>query len=527
VKTAGALALYCRGTWLPFTDSARKHRRPPRGSRTITGRSRGDGPVKTGVAELDRILIGGLARDRLFLIEGTPGTGKTTLALHFLIEGARNGETCLYITLSETASELRAMAASHGWSLDGVALVELVPLEADPAKQQSLLHPSEVELGETTSLIMEKVNEIRPDRLVIDSLSELRLLAQDALSYRRQILALKHFFSEQHSTVMALDDLTDRTHSLQLHSAVHGVIALEQRQMEYGTVRRRLHVVKFRGIEFQSGYHDYVIRKGGLFVFQSLMAAAHESEPNIESVSSGIVALDALLGGGLDRGTSTLLVGPSGVGKSSLALQYVMAAANRGERAAIFAFDEGYAIARRRAAGLGMDVDSAMRRGALHWERMNPVMLSPGEFAYKVRAQVAGGARLVIIDSLNSYMGSMPEEQFLTLQMHELLSYLDSQGILTILILAQHGLVGNTETPVDLSFLSDAIILLRFFEAKGEVRKAISVLKKRSGLHEQTIREYRLCPTGVSVGEPILNFQGVLSGVPVLVGPSGIPVTTA
>ena len=440
------------------------------------------------------------------------------MALQFLLEGMRRGQTCLYITLSETANELRAMAQSHGWSLEGLSLFELVPLEADPAKQQSLLHPSEIELGETTALVMRTVDELRPDRLVIDSLAELRLLAQDALSYRRQILALKQFFAARQSTVVALDDLTDRAHSLQLHSVVHGVISLEQRPMEYGVSRRRLSVVKLRGVEFQSGYHDYVIRRGGVFVFQSLAAAEHQASAVGGTISSELRELDALLGGGLDRGTATLLIGPSGVGKSSLALQYVMAATRRGEHAAVFAFDELYSIASKRAAGLGMDIDGAVKNKALHWERMNPVTLSPGEFTYKVREQVKAGARLIVIDSLNSYMASMPEEQFLTLQMHELVSYLDSQGVVTILIMAQHGLVGNTETPLDLSFLSDAIILLRFFEAEGEVRKAISVLKKRSGTHEQTIREYRLLPGGLSVGPPILHFQGVLSGIPTLIG---------
>jgi circadian clock protein KaiC len=321
--------------------------------------------------------------------------------------------------------------------------------------------------------------------------------------------------------VLALDDLTDRVNSLQLHSVVHGVISLEQRASEFGTVRRRLRIIKLRGADYQGGYHDYVIRRGGIVAFQSLMAADHEKSYERGVVSSELSKLDALLGGGLDRGTSTLLIGPSGVGKSSLALQYVMAATRRGERAAIFAFDEAYPIARQRAMGLGMDLDSAIESKALHWERMNPVTLSPGEVAFKVREQVAQGTKLVVFDSLNSYLNSMPEERFLALQMHELLSYLDNQGVVTILIMAQHGLVGNLETPLDLSFLSDAIILLRFFEANGAVRKAISVLKKRGGVHEQSIREYQLVHgKGIHVGAPILEFRGVLSGVPSFVGHS-------
>ena len=481
----------------------------------------GEAKLESGIPELDRILGGGLERHRLYLVEGAPGAGKTTLGLQFLLEGARRGEKSVYISLSETAAELRAAAKSHGWSLEGITLVEVEPLEADPAQQQSLLHPSEVEFGETTSLILDKVRELKPDRLVVDSLADLRLLAQDPLSYRRQILAFRHFFSARQITVLALDDLTDRINSLQLHSVVHGVISLEQRASEFGTVRRRLRIIKLRGADYQSGYHDYVIRRGGIAAFQSLMAADHTKSYERGIVSSELPELDALLGGGLDRGTSTLLIGPSGVGKSSLALQYVMAATRRGERATIFAFDEAYPIARQRAMGLGMDIDEAIKRKALQWERMNPVTLSPGEVAFKVREHVAAGAKLVVFDSLNSYLNSMPEERFLALQMHELLSYLDNQGIVTILIMAQHGLVGNVETPLDLSFLSDAIVLLRFFEANGAVRKAISVLKKRGSTHEQSIREYQLVHgKGIHVGAPILEFRGVLTGVPTFIGPS-------
>jgi circadian clock protein KaiC len=476
--------------------------------------------ASTGVAGLNAILRGGLPRGHLYLIEGTPGAGKTTLALQFLLEGARRGERCLYVTLSETERELRAMADSHGWSLDAITLLELVPLEADLERQQGMIHPSEVELGETTGLIQQKVDELRPDRLVIDALTELRLLSQDPLSYRRQILALKQFFGRHETTVLALDDLTDPQRGLQLHSVVHGVLTLEQRRMEYGVVRRRLSVSKLRGVDFHSGYHDYAIRTGGLAVFQSLVAAYHRKPFEPDSISSELPEIDDLLGGGLRRGTSALLIGPSGVGKSSLAMRYAMAAISRGERAATFAFDESYRTAAERALGLGMDIGAAIEAGLLSWDQINPATLSPGEFVdtVKRRTESGAGARLVVIDSLNSYMSSMPEEQALTLHLHELLAYLGNQGVTTILVMAQHGLVGDTQAPLDVSFLADTIILLRYFEAGGQVRKAISVLKNRSGRHETTIREYRLAKGGITVGGAIREFRGVLTGVPEYVG---------
>ena len=473
----------------------------------------------TGTSGLDEVVLGGLARGHLYLIEGTPGSGKTTMALKFVLEGVRTGERSLYITLSETERELHKIARSHGWSLDGLTILELMPLEADPDQQQAMIHPSEVEFDQTINLVMEKVREIGPDRLVIDALTELRLLAQDMLSYRRQMLALKRFLAERESTVLALDDLTETNPGLQLHSIVHGVISLEQRRMEYGIVRRRLSVVKLRGVDYRSGYHDYMIRTGGVAVFPSLQAAEHQLGFLPDTSSSGLDSLDELLGGGLRRGTSTLLIGPSGVGKSSLALKYAMAAADRGEYAAVFAFDESWRTAVERARGLGMDLAAARTSGRLWWEQASPTTLSPGEFVDKVQRKVDEGAQIIVIDSLNSYMASMPGEEALTLHMHELLAYLGNRGIVTILVMAQHGLVGNTEAPLDLSFLADGIVLLRYFEAAGEVRKAISVLKSRSGLHETTIREYRLtAEDGVSVGPPIRSFHGVLSGVPSFVG---------
>jgi circadian clock protein KaiC len=476
----------------------------------------------TGIAGLDAIVLGGLERGHLYLVEGTPGSGKTTLALQFLLEGVRSGERCLYITLSETERDLRRTARRHGWSLDSINFLELTPLEADPERQQDMIHPSEVELDQSLSVILEKVKDLSPDRLVIDALTELRLLSQDPLTYRRQVLALKAFFGRYQSTVMALDDLTDTAQGLQLHSIVHGVLSLEQRRLEYGVVRRRLSIAKLRGVDFRSGYHDYVIRTGGIAVFPSLNAAEHHYDFPSENLSSEIAEIDEMLGGGLRLGTSTLLIGPSGVGKSSLALQYAMAATRRGAHAAIFAFDESYRTAAERALGLGMDLGSVKASGRLVWEQVSPTTISPGEFVDKVQRQVGAGARVVVIDSLNSYMSSMPQEQALILHMHELSAYLGNQGVTTILVMAQHGMVGNTQAPLDLSFLADAIVLLRYFEAEGEVRKAVSVLKSRSGQHETTIREYRLSSEGVGVGPPIRAFQGVLTGIPTFVGESGL-----
>jgi circadian clock protein KaiC len=479
-----------------------------------------DGLARSGIPGLDAILCGGFPRNNVYLIEGAPGAGKTTLALQFLLEGARDGERCLYITLSETERELRAVAATHGWSLDAISILELVPLEADIERQQGIIHPAEVDLDETVSIIERKVDELRPDRLVIDALTELQLLAQERLTYRRQMLALKQFFTKRDTTVLALDDLTDAQRGLQLHSIVHGVLTLEQRRMEYGVVRRRLSVVKLRGVDFRSGYHDYVIRTGGLGVFESLVAAHHARVYAANVVSSEMSEIDDLLGGGLRRGTSTLLIGPSGVGKSSLAMRYAIAAARRGERAAVFAFEESYRTATERARGLGMDLDAALKAGLLRWKQVSPAARSPGEFVDQVRQNVENGdgARLVVIDSLNSYMGAMPGEQALLLHLHELLAYLGNQGVTSILVMAQHGLVGTTETPLDVSFLADTIILLRYFEAHGEIRKAVSVMKNRSGRHETTIREYRLGDGSITVGEPIREFEGVLTGVPRYVG---------
>jgi circadian clock protein KaiC len=487
----------------------------------------GDGQARqlarSGIAGLDSILVGGFERSNLYLVEGTPGSGKTTLALQFLVAGAAEGETCLYITLSEAESELRRSAASHGWALDGISILESTPLESDPEQQQGLLHPSEVELGHTVKLIIEAVDRTKPDRVVIDALTELRLLAEDPFDYRRQILTLKRYFAQQDCTVLALDDLTETVPGLHLHSVVHGVVGLEQRRMEFGVLRRRLSVLKLRGVDFRSGYHDYVIRTGGLEVFPSLIASEHGTDLPHSTLSSGIEPLDELLGGGLHSGTSTLLIGPSGVGKSTLALQYALASAAQDKKVAVFAFDESYRTASERCAGLGLDLERVRAEGELSWIDLSPTTLSPGEFVDKVKRMVSSGTRTVVIDSLNSYIASMPGEQALLLHMHELLAYLGNEGIFTILIMAQHGLVGDTQVPLDLSFMADTIVLLRYFEAEGEVRKAISVLKSRAGRHETTIREYHLIAgSGVTVGPAIRAFQGVLTGVPRFVGSPAI-----
>ncbi|MBL6457351.1 AAA family ATPase [Belnapia sp. T6] len=471
--------------------------------------------------ELDVILRGGLPRNRLHLVEGAPGAGKTTIALRFLLKGVANGERCLYITLSETVEELVASAASHGWSLDGIDLFELVPAEADLENQQTVLYPAEAEFDETMRTITARIEATKPDRVVLDSLAELRLLAQDPLPYRRQLLGLKRFLQGRHITTILLDDLTGGKGDGDLHSLVHGVLSLEQIERNYGAARRRLRIAKMRGSDYQSGWHDFALVTGEVLVFPSLIAEEHREPPAEGAVSSGLAGLDNLLGGGLDRGTTTILVGPSGAGKSSIALRYVMAAVGQGEHAVYFSFDETLETLSRRATALNLGVESAVQAGRLGWYRSSPSRLSPGEFVWQVRREVEDKqARIVVIDSLNSYLGTMPEEQSLILQLHELLTYLNHKGVVTILILAQQGVVGDVQNPVDLSFLSDTVVVLRFFEAAGELRKAISVIKKRTGVHELSIREFRLFPDGMQVGPPLLELRGILTGVPVYAGPS-------
>ena len=476
------------------------------------------GPARacTGVPGLDNILGGGLTMDRIYLVEGTPGTGKTTLSLQFLLEGARLGESGLYITLSETADELQAVARSHGWSLDALTLFELVgEAGLDPESEQTVLHPSEIELGETAREVMRLVGELRPRRVVFDSLSEMRLLAQSPLRYRRQILALKQFFSSRRCTVLMLDDRTSDLTDLQLHSIAHGVITLEQTPRDFGTERRRLRVVKMRGIKFRGGYHDFVLNTGGLTVFPRLVAAEHHAAFNTTPVSTGNAALDALLGQGLTPGTNTLLSGPSGVGKTTVAVRCMLAALERGEKATYYLFDEGLSTFLSRGIALGMDVRPYLTNRQLTLQQIDPAELSPGEFASNLRMAVErDSSTFIAIDSLNAYMQSMPGESFLLLQMHEMLSYLNQQGVKTMLILGQHGLVGGIRSDVDLSYLSDAILMLRFFEAQGRIRTAVSVVKSRTGPHERTIRELRLSADGLQVGGALTDFEGILSGLP-------------
>ncbi len=475
----------------------------------------------TGTEGLDEILGGGLTPDRMYLVEGTPGTGKTTLALAFLLKGAEIGETGLYITLAETEVELRAVAKTHGWDLGVVTLHEMVPADGlGEDQEQTLLHPSEVELGETIRDIMAKVDEVRPMRVVLDSLSELRLLAQNAVRYRRQILALKHFFSTRQCTVLFLDDKSASGSDLQLHSIAHGVVALDQTLSGFGAQRRRLHVVKMRGVRFRGGYHDFEIERGGLCVFPRLVAAEHSATPTGKPVSTGSSELDMLLGGGLVPGTSTLLTGPAGVGKTTACVQCMVAALKRGEKAAYFLFDERLPTLLARSASLGMDLQPFIDDGSLELRAIDPAEMSPGQFAGSIRASVEEhGATVVVVDSLNAYLQAMPNEQFLVLQMHELLTYLGQKGVVSLLILGLHGMMGDIRSDVDLSYLSDTVAQLRYFEARGEVRQAISVIKTRTAKHERTIREYQIGENGLLVGEPLREFQGVLTGVPTFDGP--------
>jgi circadian clock protein KaiC len=475
-----------------------------------------DARVVTGIPGLDDILGGGLTRDRIYLVEGTPGSGKTTLALQFLLKGRELSESGLYITLSETEVELRAAAASHGWTLDGLDIFELVSEEGlNPDSEQSVLHPSDVELGETTRGVMARVEELKPLRVVFDSLSEMRLLAQNPLRHRRQILALKHFFTTRRCTVLLLDDQTADHGDLQLHSIAHGVISLQRTPQDYGSQRRRLEIIKMRGIKYRGGYHDFELDTGGLTVFQRLVAAAHHTKFTEEVVSTGSEKMDLLLGGGLVRGTNTLLSGPSGVGKTTTAIQSAMAALKRGEHVAYYLFDEGLPTVIARSASLGMDLMPYIETEQLVIRAIDPAELSPGEFAYRVRQSVeVDEAKLVVIDSLNAYLQAMPGRKFLLLQMHELLTYLNQQGVVTLLVLGQHGFMGEVRSDLDLSYLSDAIVLFRFFEAKGAVRTAMSVVKSRATAHERTIREMRLTTGGIEVGEALTDFQGVMTGLP-------------
>jgi circadian clock protein KaiC len=480
------------------------------------------GKAKSGIRGLDDILSGGFSRGHVFLVEGAPGTGKTTVALQFLLEGLKAGEKCLYVTLSETERELRDGAASHGWSLDdGIEVFELLPPESllDSEQQQSLLYSSDLELGETTKQIFEAVERSRPDRVVLDSLSEIRLLAQSSLRYRRQILAIKHYFAKFNTTVLLLDDLTADIADKTVHSVAHGVLRLEELAPGYGAERRRARVIKYRGVKFRGGYHDATITAGGMNVFPRLVASEYRSNFTRSKMSSGIPELDQLLGGGVESGSSTLVLGPAGTGKSLAAIVFVAAAVKRGEKAALFVFDEELGLLFSRMKGLGIDLETMQRSGKLFIEQVDAAELSPGEFAHLVRRKVdEDNIKTVVIDSLNGYQAAMPEENSLILHIHELLQYLNRRGAATFMTVAQHGLVGDMKAPVDVTYLADTVILLRYFEANGSVRRAMSIIKKRTGAHESTIREYRIDDHGLTIGQPLDGFQGVLRGVPVYVG---------
>ncbi|HEY3093451.1 MAG TPA: ATPase domain-containing protein [Vicinamibacterales bacterium] len=483
--------------------------------------------VSTGIPGLDELLRGGLTAHRMYLLEGAPGSGKTTLALQFLLTGRDNDERTLYVTLSETVNELTAIAASHGWNLDRVELFQLSQSEGiKPEDQYTLYHPAEVELGETIKAMLGTIERLQPSRVVLDSLSELKLLARDPLRYRRQILALKEFFAGRcECTVLLLDDMTAGGADLQVESVAHGVLLLETLPFEYGRARRRIRIVKTRGVAAIEGFHDFIIRRGGLEVFPQLVARREGSPRPDASVASGVAELDQLLGGGLTWGTTTLLIGPAGSGKSTLAAQYAASGVTR-ERAAIFLFDERASTFVNRCNSLGMDVSARLADGTVSLHQIEPGEMSPGEFSFRVREAVErDSTRVILIDGLNGYLNSIPQVEAPLVRMHELLSFLNERGVVTLIVVAQHGIVGaNMSTPLDVSYLADSVVLLRFFESQGVVRRALSVMKKRTGPHEATIREFQIGPDRLHVGKALSEFQGVLTGIPQYLGTPAPPL---
>ncbi|MRX07430.1 AAA family ATPase [Pseudoduganella sp. FT25W] len=481
--------------------------------------------LSTGVPGLDDVLAGGLTSDRLYLIEGEPGTGKTTLALQFLNEGVRRGESTLYITLAETQVELRSVAQSHGWGMDGIHIEEIIPDERalDPDQQYTIFHPSEIELGTTTQRILKAIDTYKPRRVVLDSLSELQLLAESPLRYRRQVLALKQYLSSRNCTTILLDDRTALSTDLQVRSVAHAVLTLELADQSYGAERRRLRVVKYRGVAFRGGAHDYKIIKGGLYVYPRLVAAHSRETTSRDQRSSGLRLLDTLTGGGLEEGSSTLISGPSGTGKSSLATQFVHAATQRGEKCAMFLFEEARNNLLNRCRNLNLDLTGALDRGLLMVQQIDPAELAPGEFASAVMRSVEQGARIVVIDSLNGYLNAVPDERFLITHLHELLTFLGQRGVVSIIVGVQQGMVGgHMSNAIDASYLADNVIMLRYFEAEGEVRQAISVFKKRGSAHERTLRRFELGRDGLRVGPVLKEFHGVLTGVPTYHGPGPV-----
>jgi circadian clock protein KaiC len=480
----------------------------------------------SGVPGLDNILHGGFQPDRLYLIEGSPGVGKTTLAMQFLIEGARRGERCLYVTLSESRDEMEAVAASHGWSLEGIEIIELSQVEQmiGVRSQNTLFQPAEVEMTWLAELLVSTFDRVKPRRMVLDSLSELRLMAQSALRYRRQVLSLKHHFAASDCTLLLLDD-NSGGHDAHVHSIVHGAIALQRVPLKFGINRRSLSVGKMRGSSFREGNHDYLIKAGGIVVFPRLVAMEHPVRNQKSMVKSGNAELDHLVGGGLDTGTGTLFMGPAGSGKSTIASMYAVSAAMAGMRAIYFAFDEVVSILVNRAREMDLPFDEAMKSGMLRIRQVDPAEIAPGELANEIMEAVdRDGVGMVVLDSLNGYVNAMPQDEYLHLHLHELLTYLNGKGVVTVMILAQHGLIGAGGAPVDVSYLADTVFLMRYFEARGALKKAVSVVKKRSGYHEDTIREFRMSSRGIVVGEPLLDFQGVMTGVPQFLGGPSVKV---
>ncbi len=477
--------------------------------------------VKTGIFGLDDVLFGGLPAFHQYLIEGWPGTGKTTLGMQFLLEGRRLGEKCLYITLSESEEELQDVARSHGWNLEGIEIYELQTVESrsEPEQDYTVFRPEEVELSETVQEVCRLVERLRPARAVFDSLSELHLLARDPLRYRRQILGLKRFFAGRHCTVLLLDDKSGADSGLQLQTLSHGVITLERLGQEYGGSRRRLHIGKLRGAKFRDGFHDYAIERGGIRVYPRLVASEHRTEHETFVLSSGVPELDQLLGGGLSCGTSTLIVGPAGTGKSTIAGAYSRSAASKGLHASVFIFEETRQTYIERMAGVSLSLADGLRDGLIVLQQVDPAELSPGQFTQVIREEVEqSGSRLLVIDSLNGYLNAMPSERFLTAHLHELLSFLAEKGVITILVSAQHGILGRMQASVDVSYLADTVILTRFFEVNGALRKAVSALKHRMADHEQTLRELTITPHGLVVGETLTDFRGILTGTPTYLG---------
>ena len=476
--------------------------------------------ARTGVPGLDEILLGGLPAGRLYLVDGHPGVGKTTLALQFLRTGVMQGERCVYVTLSETREELDVVAESHGWTLDGITIIELAQIERTLAttSESTLFQPAEVELNSLAKLLLEEFDHIRPQRMVLDSLSELRLMAQNPLRYRRQILSFKQHFSQSDCTVLLLDDSAAGPDD-QVHSIVHGMVSLLTVPLKFGINRRYLTVAKLRGSRFREGHHDYVIKQGGLTVFPRLVAADHPAEKQERRLySSGNPELDALVGGGLHAGTGTLFIGPAGSGKSTVACMFAACAAQHGHRVLYYAFDETRQILLDRARQIGLQFQSHMDSGLLRLSQVDPAEIAPGELASDiVHAVDEGGAEVIILDSLNGYVNAMPQEEFLHLHLHELLTYLNQRNVLTIMILAQHGLIGTMGTPVDVSYLADTVLLMRFYEANGSLNKAVSIVKKRSGPHENTIRPMAISSNGITIGAPLVGFEGVMTGVPKMI----------